>query len=231
MTPPILFHRIVLFTLALGAPVVAMAHGVSATDQQLLADGGLFSYLLVGAKHMLTGYDHLLFLVGVVFFLQKFRDILWFVTAFTVGHSITLTGATFLGLQANDHLIDAIIALTVLYKGFENLGGFKNLLQRQAPHLAFMVFLFGLIHGFGLSTRLQQLSIGQEVTFGKILAFNAGVELGQIVALVPILWGINYWRNRPGYTRFQTSANWGLVAAGLGLFVFQMVGLMGHLRG
>jgi len=211
-------------------PVLLFAHGVSRTDQEILAGGGLASYVWVGAKHMLTGYDHLLFLTGVVFFLKNFRDILRFVTFFTIGHSLTLVSATLLGITANDHLIDAVIALSVLYKGFENLDGFRRWFQTDAPNLLYMVFAFGLIHGFGLSTRLQQLSVGNEATFSKIIAFNVGVELGQVIALIPILFLINQWRKRGSFSTFQKSTNWGLVAAGIGLFIFQMVGFVGHLR-
>jgi len=214
--------------LLLICPSLAMAHGVSASDQQTLAEGGLLSYILVGAKHMLTGYDHILFLVGVVFFLKNTKDIIRFISYFTLGHSITLIAATFLGIQANDHLIDAVIALSVLYKGFENLDGFPKVLKTGAPNLLMMVFAFGLIHGFGLSTRLQQLSIGTETTLAKIIAFNVGVEFGQIAALIPILFLINLWRQRDSFTLFQKSVNWGLVLAGVGLFVFQMVGYLGH---
>jgi hypothetical protein len=219
-----------LTTAFLLAPMLLLAHGVSRSDQEILASGGLLSYIWVGAKHMLTGYDHLLFLVGVVFFLKNVRDILRFVTFFTIGHSITLISATLLGITANDHLIDAVIALSVLYKGFENLDGFRRWFQTDAPNLLYMVFAFGLIHGFGLSTRLQQLSVGNEATFSKIVAFNVGVELGQVIALIPILFLINQWRKRGSFDLFQKSTNWGLVAAGVALFVFQMVGFIGHLR-
>jgi hypothetical protein len=220
----------VLVLAVLLLPTMAAAHGVSESDQEILAGGNLLAYIYVGAKHMLTGYDHLLFLVGVVFFLKNFKDILRFVSFFTLGHSITLIGATLVGVQANDHFIDAIIALSVIYKGFENLDGFKRLFQTEAPNLLYMVFAFGLIHGFGLSTRLQQLSVGNEATLSKIVAFNIGVELGQVVALVPILYLINLWRNRKSYHLFQQSTNWGLVVAGVALFIFQMVGFVGHLR-
>lgn len=212
------------------SPALVSAHGVSLTDQEMLRNGGLLAYTLVGAKHMLTGYDHLLFLTGVIFFLKNVQDIVRFVSFFTLGHSLTLIAATLLGLQANDHLIDAVIALSVLYKGFENLNGFKRFFQTDAPNLLFMVFGFGLIHGFGLSTRLQQLSMDTEPTFAKIVAFNVGVELGQIVALIPILFIINRWRQRTSFDVFQKSANWGLVAAGVALFIFQMVGYVGHLK-
>jgi len=211
-------------------PSMLSAHGVSQTDQEILTGGNLFAYIFVGAKHMLTGYDHLLFLVGMVFFLKNFRDIVQFVSFFTLGHSLTLIAATLLGVQANDHLIDAVIALSVLYKGFENLNGFRHYFKTEAPNLLYMVFGFGLIHGFGLSTRLQQLSVGNEATLSKIIAFNVGVELGQIIALIPILFLINQGRKLGSFATFQKSTNWGLVAAGIGLFIFQMVGFMGHLK-
>ena len=140
-------------------PLILAAHGVSSADQEILNNGGLLSYIYVGAKHMVTGYDHLLFLVGVIFYLNGFKDIVRFITVFTIGHSITLIGATYLGIQANEHLIDAVIALSVLYKGFENLGGFEKYLKIKSPNLLLMVFIFGLIHGFGLSTRLQSFEV------------------------------------------------------------------------
>lgn len=220
-----------LFSLLLLAisPIVLHAHGVSASDQATLNEGGLLAYILVGAKHMLTGYDHLLFLAGVIFYLSGFRDIVRFITVFTIGHSITLIGATYLGIQANEHLIDAVIALSVLYKGFENLGGFEQVFQVKSPNLLLMVFLFGLIHGFGLSTRLQSFSLGEGQFLAKIVCFNVGVELGQILALIPIVFLITRWQKYKSYDTFYKGANYFLVAAGIGLFIFQMYGYFnGH---
>jgi len=208
---------------ALLLPLVLAAHGVSSADQQTLADGGLGAYIWIGAKHMLTGYDHLLFLAGVMFMLQGMRDVVRFITAFTIGHSITLIGATYLGFQVDEHLIDGVIALSVVYKGFENLGGFDRLGVR-APNLLAMVFSFGLIHGLGLSTRLQQLGLGTEQVLLKIVSFNVGVELGQILALVPIVFAIAFWRPKPSYPAFYKAVNTYLVLAGIGLFVWQMWG-------
>ena len=205
-------------------PFALSAHGVSATDQDTLAGGGLLAYLLVGAKHMLTGYDHLLFLAGVIFYLRGFGDIVRFITVFTIGHSITLTGATYLGIRADEHLIDAVIALSVIYKGFENLGGFQRMLGSSSPNLLAMVFLFGLIHGFGLSTRLQSFAIGTEDFLPKILSFNVGVELGQVLALIPIVALITWWRGQPSFPAFYRAANWYLVVAGVGLFIWQLWG-------
>ena len=167
-------------------PCLTFAHDVTSADQELLRNGGLWAYIHVGATHMLTGYDHLLFLAGVIFYLNGFKDILRFITVFTIGHCITLIGATYAGITANEHLVDAVIALSVLYKGFENLGGFEKL-GVKSPNLLAMVGLFGLIHGFGLSTRLQSFENGQEQFLAKILCFNLGVEIGQILALIPIV--------------------------------------------
>jgi hypothetical protein len=201
----------------------AILHDVSAADQAILNNGDLWSYIYVGATHMLTGYDHLLFLAGVVFYLSSFKDILKFITVFTIGHCITLIGATYLGITANEHLVDAVIALSVLYKGFENLGGFKKL-GVQSPNLLVMVFLFGLVHGFGLSTRFQSFDIGQDQFIAKILSFNIGVEIGQVVALIPIVFIISQWQKRTSYPAFYKATNSYLVLAGIGLFIYQMYG-------
>jgi len=209
-------------------PLLMLAHGVSQSDQEILTNGGLLAYILVGAKHMVTGYDHLLFLVGVIFYLSNFKDIVKFVSVFTLGHSITLISATLLGIKANEHLIDAVIALSVLYKGFENLGGFQKMLNTKSPNLLWMVFIFGLIHGFGLSTRLQSFDIGSEQILAKIVSFNVGVELGQIAALIPIVFIISRWKAFKSYDTFYKFANWFLVLAGIGLFIFQMYGYFTH---
>jgi hypothetical protein len=202
-------------------PSILLAHDVSSGDQQILNDGGLLSYVWVGAKHMLTGYDHLLFLAGVIFFLKGFRDIVKFITVFTIGHSITLLGGTYLGIQVNEYAIDAIIALSVLYKGFENLDGFGKL-GFKSPNLLGMVFLFGLIHGLGLSTRLQSFDMGHDQILLKIISFNVGVEFGQIAALIPIILLINSWKGKSSYAAFYKASNVYLIIAGIGLFAYQL---------
>jgi len=218
----------VLPLLLLLVPLLGMAHDVSSADQEILRNGGLWSYIRVGATHMLTGYDHLLFLTGVVFYLNGFKDILKFITVFTIGHCITLIGATYLGITANEHLVDAVIALSVLYKGFENLGGFEKL-NMKSPNLLFMVGLFGLIHGFGLSTRLQSFDMGTEQFLAKILCFNIGVEVGQVLALIPIVFIITLSRGRKQFPAFYKAVNWYLVIAGIGLFAYQLNGYFsGH---
>ncbi|MEM7381164.1 MAG: HupE/UreJ family protein [Bacteroidota bacterium] len=209
--------------------MVLLAHGVTSSDQEMLSNGGLLTYIYVGAKHMVTGYDHLLFLAGVIFYLSGFRDIVKFITVFTIGHSITLISATYLGIKADEHLVDAVIALSVLYKGFENLGGFEKWFKVKSPNLLLMVFVFGLIHGFGLSTRLQSFDIGTDQFLLKIISFNVGVELGQILALIPIVFIITRWKKFKSYQAFYKAANTYLVIAGILLFIYQMYGYFhGH---
>lgn len=199
------------------------SHELTKADQAEMVDGGLLDYLYLGAKHMVTGYDHILFLIGVIFFLTKLSDIIKFVTAFTIGHSITLIFATFYKVTANYYLIDAVIALSVIYKGFENLDGFKKVFNRNAPNLIMMVLFFGLIHGFGLSTRLQQLPLKDESLLASIISFNVGVELGQVLALLiafPFIRIIQKSKNN----LFSKVTNLGLVLSGIGLFIFQITG-------
>jgi hydrogenase/urease accessory protein HupE len=210
----------------LGLMSRAEAHGISESSRETMTDGGIIDYIWLGAEHMVTGYDHLLFLFGVLFFLTGFRDVVRFITAFTIGHCITLMGATLLGITANAYIIDAVIALSVIYKGFENLDGFKKSFNVQAPNLLTMVFIFGLIHGFGLSTRLQELTLGHDGLVSRILAFNVGVELGQVAALTVMIGVFKAWRSSKSFERFSTIANGGLVLAGAGLFVMQVDGYL-----
>ncbi|MEW6480858.1 MAG: HupE/UreJ family protein [Pseudomonadota bacterium] len=207
-------------------PLAALAHGISDADRQRMLDGGYLQYVGLGASHMLTGYDHLLFLFGVVFFLASFKDVVKFVTVFTLGHSITLVFATMFHITWNYYLIDAVIAISVIYKAFDNNGGFQKHFQMASPNLLWMVFGFGLLHGFGLSTRLQQLPLGTDAMqmLGRIFSFNVGVELGQIAALVVIVGLLSLWRHRPSFKRFAYMANLGLLYAGVYLLFMQLHG-------
>ena len=198
-------------------------HGVSDATVSAMSNASLVDYIYFGGEHMVTGYDHILFLIGVLFFLTNYFDIFKFITAFTIAHCITLVFATFYGITANAYLIDAVIGFSVIYKGFENLGGFKKYFSMDAPNLILMVFIFGLIHGFGLSTRLQQIHLGDNGLIQSILSFNIGVELGQIIALAivfPILLKIRgiYFQ------RISQLSNWGLIIAGFLLFFYQING-------
>lgn len=202
--------------------VLALFHDVTSADYQLLINGSLLDYIWVGAKHMLTGYDHLLFILGVLFYLNHFSDILKFITAFTIGHSITLLTATVFEVRINEYLIDAIIGFSVFYKGFENLGYFQRWLKFNSPNLILMVVLFGLIHGLGLSARLQSFDLGSEGVVQKIIAFNIGVELGQVIALLPIVFILSYFRKQAYYPAFFKAVNTYLLIAGLALIAYQL---------
>jgi len=204
------------------------AHGMSAEDIQAMIDGGNLRYIWLGATHMLSGYDHLLFLFGVVFFLTTTKDIIKFVTIFTIGHSITLIFATFMSINANYYLIDAVIAISVIYKAFDNNKGFQNYLGIKSPNLLVMVLLFGLIHGFGLSTRLQQLPLGEQNLdmLLKIISFNIGVELGQIIALIFMLIILTQWRKTASFLRLSKVANHALMFAGFMLLLMQLHGYL-----
>ena len=206
----------------------AYAHGISAADMQAMIEGGNLRYIWLGATHMLSGYDHLLFLFGIVFFLTTTKDVVKFVTIFTLGHSITLIFATFMSINANYYLVDAVIAISVIYKAFDNNKGFQNYLGVKSPNLLVMVLLFGLIHGFGLSTRLQQLPLGEQNLdmLLKIISFNIGVEVGQIVALIVMLIILTQWRKTASFLRLSKVANHALMFAGFMLLLMQLHGYL-----
>ena len=213
-------HKIISLVIFSG---LTFAHGISEPDKNQIVQGTLIDYLYLGAKHMITGYDHILFLIGVIFFLTRFSDIVKFITAFTIGHSITLILATLFKITANYYLIDAIIAFSVIYKGFENLDGFKKWLYIKPPNLVLMVLIFGLIHGFGLSTRLQQISLDGNNLIYSILSFNVGVELGQIAAL-SIVFPLLLLMRGSFFENISKLSNWGLIIIGGLLLIYQLNG-------
>lgn len=221
-----MLKKVLLFLFFISPVSQLFAHGISAADKAAMLSGGYLEYIRLGAVHMVTGYDHLLFLLGVIFFLTKFKDILKFITAFTIGHSITLIFATIFNISANYFLVDAVIALSVCYKGFENIDGFKKYLKIKSPNLVFVVFLFGLVHGFGLSTRLQQFPLGEHGLIMRILSFNVGVEIGQVVALFAMIILISSWRKTQSFTKFSSLTNGGLIVAGFLLFIMQIHGYL-----
>ncbi len=203
-----------------------LAHGVDDNTRAFLEQNQgvqFIPFLYIGAKHMITGYDHLLFLVGVIFFLYRSKDVLLYVTMFTLGHSTTLLLGVMTDVQVNAYLIDAIIGLSVIYKGFDNLGGFKRGFNWQ-PNTKIAVLIFGLFHGFGLATKLQEFELSPEGLFTNLLAFNIGVEIGQFAALAIILIVINAWRHFPSFQRFSTLTNTALMSAGMMLMGYQFTG-------
>jgi hypothetical protein len=210
--------------LALFAPLL-FAHGVESGDAAYLEriEGVHFIPLMyLGAKHMVTGYDHLLFLAGVIFFLYRIKDVALYVTLFAVGHSVTLLFGVLAGVHANAYIVDAIIGLSVVYKAFENIGGFARLGIKFDTRAA--VLLFGFAHGFGLSTKLQDLSLSPDGLLPNMIAFNIGVEIGQFAALALILIALNLWRRSDWHVRSAYAANVSIMMAGFALFGYQMTG-------
>ena len=222
----ILRFLLISFVLLACSQTMVLAHGVDAnTERFLLANEGVAvaPFMYIGAKHMLTGYDHLLFLVGVIFFLFRKREVFLYVTLFTIGHSLTLLVGVLNNIALNPYLIDAIIGLSIVYKGFDNLGGFNRLLGFQ-PNTKIAVTVFGLFHGFGLAAKIQDFSLPQADLWKNLLAFNVGVELGQFIALGFILIGLSFWRRHSSFYTFSTATNTVLIMWGLVLFGYQMVG-------
>ena len=204
----------------------AFAHGVSSKDARYLLSlqgPAIAPLMYLGAKHMVTGYDHLLFLVGVIFFLYRLKDIVLYVSLFTVGHSVTLLAGALGGIHANSYLVDAVIGVSVVYKAFENMGGFERVIGFR-PNTRAAVMVFGLFHGFGLATKLQELTLSPNGLVTNIVSFNIGVEIGQFLALTAILIGLTYWRTRPGFMRHAFATNTMLMTGGFILMGYQLTG-------
>ncbi len=202
------------------------AHGVSGKDAvflQGLQGAAIGPLLYLGAKHMVTGYDHLLFLVGVIFFLYRPKDVLLYVSLFTVGHSVTLLGGVLGGVRVNPYLIDAVIGFSVAYKAFENMDGFRRVFGVQ-PDTRAAVLVFGLVHGFGLATKLQEFAISNNSLVTNIVSFNVGVEIGQGLALSAVLIALSYWRTRAGFVRHAFATNTVVMACGFLLVGYQLSG-------
>ncbi len=223
------YQKIFLISLTMLLSMVvfsSFAHGVDEKTKSFLignAGSAFIPFLYIGAKHMITGYDHILFLVGVIFFLYKPKDILIYVSFFTIGHSLTLLLGVLGNIAINAYLIDAIIGFSIVYKGFDNLGGFKKIFGFQ-PNTGIAVLVFGLFHGFGLASKLQDFNIGKEGLITNLIGFNIGVEIGQFLALILVLLIISVWRYSPSFKRFSTVTNTLLMAAGFLLIGYQLTG-------
>lgn len=207
-------------------PAAALAHNVSKRDAGFVesthgAAIGPFVYL--GAKHMVTGYDHLMFLVGVIFFLYRLKDVVVYVSLFTLGHSTTLLLGVFTGVRANSYLIDAVIALSVVYKAFDNMDGFRRFFGFE-PNTKIAVLVFGLFHGFGLATKLQELALSRTGLITNIISFNVGVEIGQVLALSAVLIVLSYWRMQGGFLKHAFVTNAALMTGGFILLSYQLTG-------
>jgi HupE/UreJ protein len=212
--------------LLLAASPSGFGHGVTGSDADFLktvSGAHIGPFLYLGAKHMVTGYDHLLFLFGVIFFLYRLRDVAVYVTCFAAGHSATLLAGVLSGVHVNSYLVDALIGFSVVYKAFDNLDGFRTLFGWQ-PNPKVAVFGFGLIHGFGLATKLQEFALSSKGLIANMISFNVGVELGQLIALSIILFVMIPYRRTEGFVRHAVLANVALMTAGFVLAGYQIAG-------
>jgi hypothetical protein len=204
----------------------AFAHGVGEDDRKFIegsAGINIVPYMYLGAKHMVTGYDHLLFLLGVIFFLYRLKEVAAYVSLFAIGHSTTLLLGVLTDTRANPFIVDAIIGLSVAYKALDNLGAFKTVIG-VTPNQKAAVLVFGFFHGFGLATKLQELSLSRQGMLPNLVSFNIGVELGQFMALGMILIAMNLWRLTDSFRRSAVLANAALMAAGFVLIGYQLTG-------
>ena len=202
----------------------AFGHTIEGSDSNFVQaiDGpAVIPFMYLGAKHMVTGYDHLLFLMGVIFFLYRPKHVVQYVTLFALGHSITLLFGVLANLQVNAYIIDAIIGLSIVYKAFENMDGFKRLLKFE-PNIKIAVFVFGLFHGLGLATKLQEFTISDNGLVTNIISFNIGVEIGQILALSVVFILLSIWRTNASYLRHAFLTNTALMTGGFLLAGYQM---------
>jgi hypothetical protein len=219
-------HALLLLTALLSATLVAgaQAHNMADGDAAFVAGNAgaaVFPFIYLGAKHMVTGYDHLLFLAGVVFFLSRPGQVIQYVTLFAIGHSITLIAGVLANIQVNAYLIDAIIALSVVYKALENMGALQRL-GRWHPDTRLAVLVFGLFHGFGLATSLQELELHPDGLVINLISFNVGVEIGQIIALSLIVAAFSVWRRQPSFENTAFISNAALMCAGFVLLIYQL---------
>lgn len=220
-----LTYLLSVLLLALCGPE-ALAHGVGDDDKVFLQHSSgvnILPFIYLGAKHMVTGYDHLLFLFGVIFFLYRLKDVGIYVTLFAMGHSMTLLFGVLSGIHVNAFLVDAIIGFSVVYKALDNMGALKRVLG-FAPNTKAVVMIFGLFHGFGLAAKLQELALSPDGLVPNIISFNVGVEIGQMLALSAILIAMSYWRRSTAFERQAFSSNTVLMAAGFVLMGYQMTG-------
>jgi hypothetical protein len=208
--------------------VLVQAHGIAGSDAAFVASNQgaqIIPFIYLGAKHMVTGYDHLLFIFGVIFFLYRLSHVALYVTMFSIGHSTTLLAGVLGGIHVNPYLIDAIIGLSVVYKAFDNLDGFKTLFGIEFNQ-KLMVLVFGLFHGLGLATKLQTLNPSKDGLLPNMISFNVGVELGQLIALSFMLGLIILWRRSPSFARHAVHSNAMILTAGLVLIGYQLTGFI-----
>ena len=224
---PLILLLLLILLLALGMPE-ALAHAVAEGDKGFIQESTgvmLLPFTYMGAKHMITGYDHLLFLLGVIFFLYRLKDVGLYVTLFAVGHTVTLLFGVLAEVSISSYVIDAIIGFSVVYKALDNLGAFQRWFGHQ-PNTKAATLIFGLLHGFGLATKIQQYEISADGLIANLIAFNVGVEIGQLLALSAILIVMGYWRRTASFWRHAYTANVAMMSAGFLLMGYQLTGLI-----
>jgi hypothetical protein len=212
--------------LLFGLPDTALAHGVAKGDKgyiQSIFGVHLIPFAYLGAKHMVTGYDHLLFLLGVIFFLYRLKDIGLYVTLFAIGHSTTLLFGVLTGVSVSSYIIDAIIGFSVVYKALDNIGAFQRWFGFQ-PNTKAATLIFGLFHGFGLATKILDFEMSPAGMIPNLVAFNVGVEIGQLLALSAILVVMSHWRQTKSFLRYAYTTNVAVMAAGFVLTGYQLAG-------
>jgi hypothetical protein len=217
---------VVLAVALLASAGPAFAHAVAEGDKgyiQEISGINLLPFVYLGAKHMVTGYDHILFLLGVIFFLYRLKHIGIYVSLFAIGHSTTMLLGVFFNFGINSYIIDAIIGLSVVYKALDNMGAYQRWFGFQ-PNTKAATLIFGFFHGFGLSTKIIEYNISPDGLAPNLLAFNVGVEIGQLLALAAILIVMGYWRRTDGFLRHAYTANAVIMCAGFVLIGYQAVG-------
>ncbi len=220
-------HAVAGVLLHLLFSAAAQAHGVAEGDKgyiQEISGTQLLPFIYLGAKHMVTCYDHLLFLAGVIFFLYRLKDIALYVSLFAIGHSVTMLYGVYAGVSVNAYLIDAIIGLSVVYKALDNLGAYQRWFGVQ-PDTKLATLVFGLFHGFGLAAKLQEFELARDGLLPNLLAFNVGVEIGQLLALGTILLAMGYWRRTAAFLKHAYTVNVAMMCAGFMLIGHQLTGL------
>ncbi len=204
----------------------AAAHNVTEGDAGYIQEiwgVNIIPFMYLGAKHMVTGYDHILFLLGVVFFLYRMKDVGIYVSLFALGHSTTMLLGVWFGWGVNAYVVDAIIGLSVVYKALDNLGAYQRWFGFQ-PNTKAATLIFGFFHGTGLATKILDYDIASEGLLPNLLAFNVGVEIGQIMALAVILIVMGYWRRSPAFLRQAYTANVVMMTLGFVLMGYQITG-------
>jgi hypothetical protein len=222
----VIILAVALVVSAVVFPGAASAHNVSKRDASFVQSNkgaAVAAFVYLGAKHMLTGYDHIAFLIGVIFFLYRLKDVVQYVSLFTLGHSITLLAGVLGGFHANPFVIDAIIGFSVVYKAFDNMDGFRRFLGFE-PNTKVAVLIFGLFHGFGLATKLQELDLAKNGLVTNIISFNVGVEIGQVLALTAVLIALSVWRTQKSFLRDAFATNTVLMTVGFILVGYQVAG-------